>query len=134
MISHLCFLSSCDKRCTPQHPPFYDWDGVSQTVISISVARITYYIKLYLALFCFLLWAMFLVSYLRNLVPGMVIHTFNPSTQKAMERRSWVWGQPGLYSKTLSQTKNLYLLQGHKIFFPVSSSRNCIGLWPFWVF
>jgi hypothetical protein len=33
---------------------------------------------------------------------GMVAHTCNPSTPEAEARGSWIWGQPKVYSKTLS--------------------------------
>jgi DNA invertase Pin-like site-specific DNA recombinase len=35
----------------------------------------------------------------------MVVHIYNPSTSKAKAEGSWIQGQPGLYSKTLTQKK-----------------------------
>jgi hypothetical protein len=46
-------------------------------------------------------------------VSGIVVHTCNPSTQKAKAGGLQVPGQPGLYGKTLSQKKKfLYFLLG----------------------
>jgi hypothetical protein len=39
-------------------------------------------------------------------MPGMMVHTYNPSTQE-VEARGIVQGQPGLQTKTLSKKKNL---------------------------
>jgi hypothetical protein len=36
---------------------------------------------------------------------GVVVHTFDPSTQKTDTRRSQVPDQPAIHSKTLSQNK-----------------------------
>jgi hypothetical protein len=36
-------------------------------------------------------------------VPGVVVNAYNPNTQKAVEERSPVPGQPGLHSETLSE-------------------------------
>jgi hypothetical protein len=36
------------------------------------------------------------------MLPGMVVHACNPSNQEAEAGGSWVQGQPGLNSKTLS--------------------------------
>jgi hypothetical protein len=35
----------------------------------------------------------------------MVGDTLNPNTWEAKAGQSWIWGQPGLLSKTLSQKK-----------------------------
>jgi hypothetical protein len=37
---------------------------------------------------------------------GMVVHICNPSTWEAEGGGSWIWGQPGLHSKTESQNNN----------------------------
>jgi hypothetical protein len=52
-------------------------------------------------------------------MPGMVAHTCKIHTQEAEARRYWVWGQPGIHSKTMSQMlphlqKNLNHLQLYK--------------------
>jgi hypothetical protein len=36
---------------------------------------------------------------------SMVVHTCNPCIPEAKARELWVWGQHGLYSKTLKQNK-----------------------------
>jgi hypothetical protein len=36
-----------------------------------------------------------------------LLHPGNPSTQEGKARGSWVQGQPGLHSETLSQSKQM---------------------------
>jgi hypothetical protein len=37
--------------------------------------------------------------------PGIVVHSYNPSTLEAEAKVSWVQGQPGLHSKTKQNKK-----------------------------
>jgi hypothetical protein len=46
-----------------------------------------------------------IARYKKFLEPGVVVHALNPSTQDAEVGGLWVWSQPELYSKTLSQKK-----------------------------
>jgi hypothetical protein len=40
-----------------------------------------------------------------RIMSGIMMHTCDPNTWEAAARKSWVWGQPGLYNKTLPQKK-----------------------------
>jgi hypothetical protein len=45
----------------------------------------------------------------------MVAYAYNFSAQEAEARDSWVWDQPGLPSKTLSQKENFHTLKSNLI-------------------
>jgi hypothetical protein len=53
---------------------------------------------------------------------GMVVHTCDPSTQKAEAGGLRVWGQPGLHSKSLSQKIYIYVA------FPDDSTIPFLGV------
>jgi hypothetical protein len=44
---------------------------------------------------------------IRSFNPSMVIHTYNPNNREAEAEGLGVQGQHGLYSKTLSQNKQI---------------------------